>query len=103
LAKAYEVAGGKFDFVLIDGDHAYAGVQRDAHGVWPIAADGAYILFHDSFNPDVARAIDDFTLEHSRELIDFGSLTREFTIMLDAEGRAVQWAGLRLLQVRRTG
>jgi hypothetical protein len=98
--KAYEMAGGKFDLILIDGDHTYAGTLRDARGVLPFAADGAYILFHDSFFVEVARAIDDFVLEHSQELVDFGSLTREYTTVPDF--RSVQWGGLRMVQVRRT-
>jgi predicted O-methyltransferase YrrM len=99
LPQACEMAGGKFDLILIDGDHTYAGALRDAQGVLPFAADGAYILFHDSFFVEVARAIDDFVLEHAQELVDFGSLTREYTSAPDFD--SVQWGGLRMVQVRR--
>jgi predicted O-methyltransferase YrrM len=57
LTRACEVAGGLFDFILIDGDHTYQGVLRDVRGVLPYAADGASILCH-KFFADVARSID---------------------------------------------
>jgi len=100
LPKACETAGGKFDLILIDGDHTHAGALRDARGVLPFAADGAYILFHDSFSADVARAIDDVVSENSSQLADFGSLTREYTVA-PAFGPG-RWGGLRMLQVRRS-
>jgi predicted O-methyltransferase YrrM len=101
LARACEAAGGQFDFILIDGDHSYQGVLRDARGVLPYAADGAYILCHDSFFADVARGIDEVVKQHAPEIVDFGTLTREVTVQTDSAGRAVEWGGLRLLQVRR--
>lgn len=101
LPQAMAAAGGPFDFVLIDGDHTYNGVVRDANGVLPYVADGAYLLFHDSFFPDVARGIQDFTRQHARQLVDFGSLTREVTFQESAQGEPVRWGGLRMMQVRR--
>ncbi len=100
LPEASKAVGGKFDFILIDAGHTHPEALRDARGVLPFAADGAYILFHDSFCADVARAIDDFVLEHSSQLTDFGLLTREYTVAPEfGPGR---WGGLRMLQVRRT-
>jgi predicted O-methyltransferase YrrM len=99
LPQACEAAGGPFDFILIDGDHTYAGAQRDARGVLPFAANGAYILFHDSFSTEVGRAIDDFVAEYAHEVVDFGSLTRDYTVA--PEFGPAQWGGLRMVQVRR--
>jgi predicted O-methyltransferase YrrM len=101
LPQACEAAGGLFDFVLIDGDHTYRGALRDGLGVLPFVADGAYLIFHDSFFPDVARAIDEVAQQRSNELVDLGTLTREVTVQRDSAGHAVEWGGLRLLQVRR--
>ena len=99
LPQAREAAGGLFDLILIDGDHTYAGAQRDACGVLPFAANGAYILFHDSFSTEVGRAIDEFVTEYAHEVVDFGSLTRDYTVM--PELGPAQWGGLRMVQVRR--
>jgi predicted O-methyltransferase YrrM len=101
LSQAYKVAGGPFDFVLIDGDHTYAGVLRDANGVLPFVADGAYLLFHDSFFGEIAQALGDFAAQHPHEIVDFGTLTREVTLQSGPEGESIRWGGLRLMQVRR--
>lgn len=101
LPRAVEVANGPFDFVLIDGDHSYAGVLRDANSVLPLVADGAYLLFHDSFFSDVAQALHDFAVRHLDQIVDFGSLTREVTLQSRPESDLTHWAGLRLMQVRR--
>jgi len=101
LPHAYEAAGGSFDLVLIDGDHTRAGVVRDANGVLPFVADGAYLLFHDSFFPDVAQGIHDFVAQHSDQVVDCGILTREVTLQPQSQGKPLRWGGLRLIQVRR--
>ena len=100
LPKAEEAAGGKFDFVLIDGDHSYEGVLRDARGVLPHLAPNAYLLFHDSFFTNVARGLNQFANENANHLVDFGSLTREVTVEAHEEKGAIQWGGLRLMQRR---
>jgi cephalosporin hydroxylase len=38
---------GRFDFLLIDGDHSYEGVGRDFELYSPLAASGALVAFHD--------------------------------------------------------
>lgn len=101
LPDAYETAGSPFDFVFIDGDHTYAGVLRDANGVLPFVADGAYLLFHDSFLPDVARAVHVFVAQHSDQIVDFGTLTREVTLQPQPQAEPIQWGGLRMMQIRR--
>ena len=101
LPHAQKAAGGPFDFVLIDGDHSHAGALRDAQGILPFVADGAYVIFHDSFFVEVMQAIDDFVAQHSDQVADFGSLTREVSIVTEPNAGPVRWGGLRLLQVRR--
>jgi predicted O-methyltransferase YrrM len=103
LPQAREAAGGSFDFVLIDGDHSYAGVLRDANSVLPFVADGAYLLFHDSFYSDIVRAMRDFAAQHRDQIVDFGALTREVTLEARPDAAPVRWGGLRLMQVRRNG
>lgn len=100
LPKAVEAAGGKFDFVLIDGDHTYKGVLRDARGVLPHVTNNAYLLFHDSFFKDVARGLNQFADENAFKLVDMGSLTREVTVQEDEKHRPIHWGGLRLMQLR---
>lgn len=101
LPEAVEAAGGKFDLVLIDGDHTYQGVLRDAIGVMPHVADGAYLLFHDSMFVEVARGLREFAYKFGTELVDFGTLTREVTIQEREDGPSIRWGGLRMMQVRR--
>jgi hypothetical protein len=91
--------GAAFDFVLIDANHTYDSVRRDIAGVLPHLADRAYLLFHDGNYPDVKLAIDEAVAAHP-ELIDCGLLSVEPTI-LQHKGRAVTWAGLRLLRYQR--
>ncbi len=99
LQKAEQTAGGLFDFVLIDGDHSYEGLMRDAVGVLPFVSNGAYILFHDSFFSEVKNGLDDFVKEYADQVVDFGAMTREVTLQkTDAE--PILWGGLRMLQVR---
>lgn len=101
LPEAFAKAGGPFDFVLIDGDHSYLGAISDARGVMQYVADDAYLLVHDSHNPVVARAIDDFAAEYRDQVLDLGNLTREYIVQpIDGQPPA-RWFGLRLLKVDR--
>ena len=104
LSDAKRVAGGAFDFVFIDGAHTIDSVLRDANGVLPFVQDGAYILFHDSFNEKVALAIDFFVVKHRKILIDYGLLTREYTLSEKSNNSdpSVCYCGFRLIQVRRS-
>jgi predicted O-methyltransferase YrrM len=101
LRLAVERAGGNFDFVLIDGDHSEEGVLRDAAGVIPFVTDGGYLLFHDSFNPDVAQGIDRFAGRYADVLEDFGVLTREYTLLMAERDTQVKWGGLRMIRVQK--
>ncbi|MBN1659278.1 MAG: class I SAM-dependent methyltransferase [Anaerolineae bacterium] len=99
LPQVMRLAGGRFDLVLIDGDHTYRGVLADANGALACAEHGGYILFHDGFHVDVKRAIDEFVEAHREQVIDLGMLTREVTSQLDDAGNRVEWGGLRLVYV----
>jgi predicted O-methyltransferase YrrM len=101
LPRASDVAGGPFDFVLIDGDHSYVGVMRDANGVLSFVANGAYLLFHDSLFPEISQALSDFAMQNAHHIADFGTLTREVTVQPGPQGEPIRWGGLRLMQVRR--
>ncbi|HSJ59170.1 MAG TPA: class I SAM-dependent methyltransferase, partial [Anaerolineae bacterium] len=70
LPEAVRLAGGRFDLALVDGDHTHEGVLADAGGLLPCVQHGGYLLFHDSFHPDVARAIDEFVEAHPDEVVD---------------------------------
>lgn len=103
LPEAETAAGGPFDLVLIDGDHSYDGLMRDATGVLPHVADGAYLLFHDSLFVEVARGLRDLAARHADQLVDFGTLTREVTYQQREDGEPIRWGGLHMMQVRRSG
>jgi predicted O-methyltransferase YrrM len=100
LPQARELACGRFDLVLIDGDHTAAGVVRDAQGVLSVVAPGAHMLFHDCFNPGVARGIDEFVREHAARVHDVGPLTREISRERTPDGSTIVWGGLRLVMLR---
>lgn len=99
LPQAEQSAGGKFDFILIDGDHTYKGALHDAEGALSVALPNAYLLFHDSFFPEVKQAIDDFVTSHGSQVIDFGLFTREYSIQSQPDGSQIHWGGLRMLRV----
>ncbi|MBX2997413.1 MAG: class I SAM-dependent methyltransferase [Caldilineaceae bacterium] len=99
LRKVAAKAVQPFDLVLIDGDHTYAGAKRDAEGVLAYVGPGSYIVFHDSFFPEVRRAIDEFVDAHSGRIVDFGLMTREVTVDKSEDGGRVEWGGLRILYI----
>ena len=57
LEQARDLAGGLFDFVLLDGDHSEEGVRRDLDGLAAVTRPGALILAHDAYCPSVAAGI----------------------------------------------
>lgn len=103
LRKAAEVAGGSFDFVFIDAGHQFRAVMRDTDGVFPFLADGAYLLFHDSYRSEVYAAIDRFVRMHPLSIVDFGLITREFTQSEENREKTngPMSCGFRLVQYRR--
>jgi predicted O-methyltransferase YrrM len=102
LVEAERRAGGRFDFVLIDGDHSYASVLSDFTGVLTHLNPDAYLLFHDAFHPDVGRAIADGYMRNHTVLVDCGYVTREVTRHKESGQAAPQvresWCGLRLFR-----
>lgn len=104
LPEVGNAAGGPFDMVFIDADHSATAVMRDGEGVLPFLADGAYLVFHDSFRREVGGAIDRFTHLHPASVVDFGTLTREFHTS-DSKGREGDSrrfsCGMRVLQLRK--
>lgn len=58
---------GTFDFIHVDGNHDYHGVQNDLGRVWPLLNEGGFILLDDAAKQDdqgnpgpIYRAIQDF-------------------------------------------
>jgi predicted O-methyltransferase YrrM len=98
LGEAQRVAGGPFDFVLVDGDHSYASVLSDFNGVMKHLERDAYVLFHDAYHPDVGRAIADGIRQNSGVLVDAGYLTREMTQNTNESSETVAWCGFRLIR-----
>ena len=99
LPEVYAKAGGPFDFVFIDGDHTYNGVLRDAEGVLPYVTAGTYLLFHDSFFPEVKQGLHDFATRYCERVADCGPITREVTIQQEPNQVPVPWGGLHLMRV----
>jgi predicted O-methyltransferase YrrM len=99
LPQAARDSGAPFDFVWIDGSHAYEDVRNDIAGVQPHLADHAYLLFHDAHHPHVKRAIDEATAK-SAELVDCGMMSIEPTVLTE-NGQTTTWAGMRLLRYQR--
>ena len=103
LQEASEIAGGRFDFVLIDGDHSYEGVRRDIEGVLTVLEPDSHLLFHDSHYWQIKQAIDD-ALAVTSGLQDCGTLSREGAYEKRHElGQPVIWGGLRLLRFAQAG
>jgi hypothetical protein len=105
LAEAREAAGGPFDFVFIDAGHTTEAVIRDAEGVLPHLEDGAYLLFHDGYRPEVCRGIDLVVQGRPSSLVDFGLLTREFMTTESGNpgkpGSQRASCGFRMVQLRK--
>lgn len=92
VSRAREIAGGPFDFALVDGDHSFDGVVRDIDATLPTLADEAHLLFHDAHFHQVREAIDQI-LGRDERLADAGLVSRQVTV--DEDGNS--WGGLRLL------
>jgi predicted O-methyltransferase YrrM len=93
LPEAMKLAGGRFDFVLIDGGHMLDEVRADIRGVLDVITRGAYLLFHDVYCPPVKQALDE-AVASSHMLTDCGYIATHHEIK---EGTG-PWGGFRLLR-----
>jgi hypothetical protein len=95
LTVAQKLAGGLFDFVLLDGDHSDFGVFRDLLGVVEVTRPGAVILAHDAYYHWVDRGIR-MALSESLPLADAGILSTTCHAGLQGEEK-VSYGGFRML------
>ena len=58
-----------FDFVFIDGDHTYQGLQADWAGWSPLMAEGGYVALHDSRSTPQRRIDDAGSVRFTRDVI----------------------------------
>lgn len=99
LPEAETLAGGKFDFAFIDGDHSFIACERDITGVLPHLAPGAFILLHDAHFGGVQEAIS--VALGKLYLVDRGSLItdrNETLAHILYKEQPSYYGGLRLLQ-----
>lgn len=52
------------DFILLDGDHSYDGIKNDLEVYYPKLKKGGHIFIHDTYLPDVQKAMHDFRDEN---------------------------------------
>ena len=97
LDEAREVAGGPFDFALVDGIHIYDQVRKDLAGLLPHMSDGAFILFHDAFHFGLSEALREY-LEFEPGLQDCGYVCARPAVL---RGGPVAYGGFRMLRVSR--
>ena len=96
IAEAARLAGGPFDFALIDGIHIYDQVMKDVEGLLPHFDVGGYLLFHDAFHHGVSTAIAQL-IERHPELHDCGYPCGKPAISVAAG--EVAYGGFRLLRL----
>jgi predicted O-methyltransferase YrrM len=98
LPEARELAGGPFEFVLVDGLHLYSQVCRDIEGILPHLCEGAFVMFHDAFHYGVGTAINE-ALSKNPLLRDCGFPCRMPRLSYDA---FTPYNGVRLLRYAQT-
>lgn len=99
LPEAETLAGGKFDFAFIDGDHSFIACERDITGVLPHLLPGAYLLLHDAHFGAVQEAIS--AALGKLHVVDRGSLITDRNETLSHilyKDEPSYYGGLRLLQ-----
>ena len=98
-ANATKLAGGKFDFAFVDGDHSFESCRNDLLGLTSILEKDALVLLHDARYPAVADAIKDVV--NSTSFIDCGLIGRdanEFQRHVLCRGKPTVWGGLHMLR-----
>jgi predicted O-methyltransferase YrrM len=99
IPAAFNSAGGRFDFVMVDGDHGRDSLLRDLEGLVPFLSDGCYLLCHDAHYHQVEQAIN-LAVERFGYL-DGGLMSVYATMTDDVEdGHRVTWGGFRFLCYR---
>ncbi|HEY0981126.1 class I SAM-dependent methyltransferase [Schlesneria sp.] len=66
-----EIAPDNLDFIFIDGDHSYTGLNADLVAWWPKLRPGGIFCGHDYGNanfPDVKIAVDEFAHQHGLQV-----------------------------------
>lgn len=102
LKKAMTEAGGRFDFVFVDGDHSYRAIQRDLKGLIDVTEPGAIILMHDAYFATLAAGVDHF-VSSCRAYLDMGIVCTTANPGVDGDGTRCTFGGLRLLMRTRWG
>jgi predicted O-methyltransferase YrrM len=102
LAEAAQAADGRFDLVLVDGDHSYEAALADLEGVLPFVEDGGVIVVHDAHNPAVAEAIAAFLTSRADAVVDMGLLAAAVNRVLNG-GVLEDWSGIRALRRKGLG
>lgn len=87
---------GKFDWVIVDGDHALQAVIDDICGVLPYLRRGGWVICHDAHAPSVQRGIHSALSHFSSSFFDLGLMTKEPWVI---DGQA--WGGLQILVASR--
>jgi predicted O-methyltransferase YrrM len=99
LAQAATAAGGRFDLVLVDGDHSYEATLADLEGVLPFVEEGGVIVIHDAHNPSVAKAIEALADSHLDTVVDMGLLATAVN-RVPNNGSVEDWGGIGALRCR---
>jgi hypothetical protein len=91
--------GKKLDFILVDGDHTCAGVQRDLHAILSYPHKNPFvILLHDSFNPQCRKGIS--SIPYNRypavEYVELDYITGSFW---HNDTYREMWGGLAMIRV----
>ncbi len=93
-----EMAGGKFDMILIDGDHSFKSALADLEGSLPLASPGGIILLHDAYWPEVMKAINQFMKAHPENISDCGMVATSCNHFVGPT-RTECWGGIYMLRV----
>jgi predicted O-methyltransferase YrrM len=91
IPAAVERLGDKLDFVFVDGLHIYDAARADFEGCIPHLAEGAHILFHDTYHQGIDRAVQDVIARGG--FVDCGFITRNPVVKSPVSGQ-----GLRLVR-----
>jgi len=92
VPAAAALLDGPIDFAFIDAIHTHDAVYGDFCSVLPFLAEGAHVLFHDTYHQGINAAIEEIIASYP-ELVDCGFITRN-PLVYDP----VFYQGLRLVR-----